>query len=123
MKSSYIRAVNGSALETPASCTWNLYFVSSEESGRDTLDGKMHIDDIAVKRKLSGITWAYPNEQQARTILKQFMAKRMMSITYDDLLEGIQTRTFYMSDVVAPVYQWSDGMKYYTSLGFDLIEQ
>lgn len=121
---SYIYKVNGQPLESPASCTWGLHFISSEESGRDTLDGEMHIDDIARKRKLSGVSWAYPTKSQAASILQKFMTKRMMSIEYEDLLSGqIETRTFYMSDPSAPVYQWSIDKKVYTSLGFDLIEK
>jgi hypothetical protein len=124
MASGYIYEVNGQALEAPASCTWSLYFVSGEESGRDTLDGKMHIDDIAQKRKLSGITWSYPTKAQATSILQKFMAKRMMDIKYDDLLSGnIETRKFYMSDPTAQVYRWSDTQKHYVSLVFDLIEE
>jgi hypothetical protein len=53
MASSYILEVNGEALEAPASCTWALHFISSEESGRDTQSGKMTIDDIAHPSPLS----------------------------------------------------------------------
>lgn len=123
MTSSYILEVNGQSLESPASCTWGLYFVSSEESGRDTLSGKMHIDDIAQKRKLSGITWSNQTEAQARLILKKFMKKRMMTVKYNDLLNGIETRTFYMSDPSAQVYRWSANQKIYSQLAFDLIEE
>jgi hypothetical protein len=123
MASSYILEVNGIALEAPASCTWGLHFLSSEESGRDTQSGEMNIDDIAQKRELSNISWAYPTETQARAVLQKFMTKRMMQIKYVDLLNGIETRTFYMSDPTAQVYRWSDGMKIYTSLGFNLVEK
>jgi hypothetical protein len=123
MASSYITKVNGVTLEAPASCTWGLHFLSSEESGRDTQSGLMTIVDIAQKRELSNISWAYPTEAQARTILAKFMTKRMMTIEYDDLLNGVETRTFYMSDPVAQVYTWSANNKYYVSLGFNLIEQ
>jgi len=128
MTSAYIYEVNGQALEAPASCTWGLYFVSSDNTGRDTLDAKMHIDDIAVKRKLSNITWAYPTKEKATAILQKFLQpverpNRIVQIKYDDLLTGqIETRTFYMSDPSAPVYRWSNNAKIYTSLGFDLIE-
>jgi hypothetical protein len=123
MNSSYILEVNDVALEAPASCTWGLHFLSSEESGRDTQSGKMTIDDVAQKRELSNISWAYPTDTQARSILQKFMAHRMMTIKYDDLLNGVETRTFYMSDPVAQVYTWNANNQYYTSLGFNLIEQ
>jgi hypothetical protein len=123
MTSSYILEVNNESLEVPASCTWGLHFISSAESGRDVQSAKMVIDDIAQKRELSNISWSYPTKEQARIILKKFMTKRMMTIKYDDLLNGIETRTFYMSDPVAQVYTWSDEKQYYTSLGFSLIEQ
>ncbi len=119
-----IYEVNDNSLDMPSACTWSLYFVSSDESGRDNITGLMNIDDIAQKRKLSGVTWAYPDKEQATRVLQLFMQKRFMTIKYDDLLSGnIETRTFYMSDPSAPVYRWNDGMKIYTSLGFDLIER
>jgi hypothetical protein len=84
----------------------------------------MTIDDVAKKRELSGISWAYPTWREASEILQLFMEKRMMQIKYDDLLTGTtQTKIFYMSDPSAQAYRWSDGMKYYMSLGFNLIEQ
>lgn len=119
-----IYKVNGTLIpKTPASCTWGLYFISSEESGRNTQDGLMNIEDIAKKRKLSGISWAYPTEAEARSVLALFMAKRIMTLQYDDLLNGLETREFYMSDISAPVYRWSDSMKICTQLGFDLVER
>jgi hypothetical protein len=83
----------------------------------------MTIVDVAQKRELSNISWAYPTETQERAILAKFMVKRMMTIEYNDLLNGVETRTFYMSDPVAQVYTWNSNNKYYTQLGFNLVEQ
>ncbi len=120
-----IYKVNGQALKTPASCTWGLYYVSSEDSGRDiALDAKMHIDTLATKRKLSGVTWTNITNTEATQILQLVHAKRMMTLEYDDLLSGHkETRTFYISDPSAQIYRWSVGMKIIAVLGFDFIEQ
>jgi hypothetical protein len=119
-----IYEINGTLIKTPSSCTWGLYYVSSEDSGRNTTDGKMSIDTIAVKRKLSGVTWANITQAECASILQAIHAQRMMSVKYADAMSGtIQTRTFYISDPSAPVYRWSDGLKIFSSLGFDFIEQ
>lgn len=119
-----IYEINDTAIKTPSSCTWGLYYVSSEDSGRDTTDGKMSIDTIAVKRKLSGVTWQNITKAEASTILTAVHAKRFMTVKYEDAMSGtIETRTFYISDPSAPVYRWSSGLKIYSSLGFDFIEQ
>jgi hypothetical protein len=119
-----IYKINGTSLKMPAACTWGYRFLSSEESGRDTQNGEMSIDDVAVKRTLSGVSWAYPTYAEATAILQLLLAKRFMSIEYDDLLSGNrETRTFYCSDPSVPIYQWTVNQKICTSVGCDLVEK
>lgn len=119
-----IYEINGTPIKTPSSCTWGLYYVSSEDSGRNTSDGKMSIDTITVKRKLSGVSWNNATPPEVSDILTLVHAKRMMTVKYEDAMSGsIETRTFYISDPSAPVLRWSVGLKMYSSLGFDFIEQ
>jgi hypothetical protein len=119
-----IHKVNGITLKTPASCTWGFNFISGENSGRDTLDSLMHIEELGTKRKLSGVTWNNITDTEATEILQLVTAKRMMTLQYDDLLSGnLETRIFYISDPSAQVYRWNVGMKIIAVLGFDFIEQ
>ena len=119
-----IYEINGTSLKTPASCTWGYNFISGENSGRDTLDSLMHIEELGAKRKLSGVVWNNITNTEATEILQLVTAERMMLLKYDDLLSGnIETRTFYISDPSAQVYRWSVGMKIIAVLGFDFIEQ
>jgi len=117
-----IKKINGITIKTPSSCTWGLQDLSSEDSGR-TLDGIMHKDVIAQKRKLD-CSWNGLSQSEAATLLQAVNASVFMSVTYDDPLTGAElTRTFYVGDKSAPVQIWTLNNKRFSSVSFNFIEK
>jgi hypothetical protein len=96
--------------------------LSSEDSSR-TLDGVMHKDIIAQKRKLD-CSWNGLSQSEAATILQLVNASIFMTVTYDDLMTGNeQTKTFYIGDRTAQANIWVfNGIKN-TNIAFNFIEQ
>ena len=113
--------VDGVALKTPSSFTWELNDVSASDAGRTT-DALMHKNRVARKRKLK-MSWSMPTPAEAKSILEAF-APEYFTVTYFDPLAGaIQTRTFYCGDQSAPVKFWTVNNKRYETITFDVIER
>jgi hypothetical protein len=114
--------INGTDIKTPSSFAWGLQDLSSDDSGR-TLDGIMHKDRIAQKRRLD-CSWDNPTKDEASTILKAVNGTIFMQVTYPDTMSGnYETRTFYVGDRSAPMKTWMIGNKRYSSLSFSFIEK
>lgn len=99
--------INGITVKTPQSCTWSLQDLWSDDSGK-TLDGVMHKDTVAQKRKLTckwgAMTWS------ECSVIANFMKNRgvMVQLTYPDILQGEYiTKTFYTGDMTVPYFDWS----------------
>ncbi len=99
--------INGTAVKTPQGCTWSLQDLSSDDSGR-TLDGIMHKDIVAQKRKLvckwSAMTW------QECSVITNFMKNKgvEVSLTYPDIMAGNYiTKVFYTGDMSVSYFDWS----------------
>lgn len=99
--------INDTEIKTPQGCTWSLQDLSSEDSGR-TLDGIMHKDIVAQKRKLvckwGTMTW------QECSIIANFMKNKGVKVTlyYPDILTGTYiSKDFYTGDMTVPYFDWS----------------
>ena len=99
--------INGVPVKTPQSCTWSLQDLSSDDSGR-TLDGVMHKDIVAQKRKLV-CKWGAMSWHEC-SIIAGFMKNRgaQVQLTYPDILtQSYITKTFYTGDMTVPYFDWS----------------
>ena len=99
--------INGIAVKTPQGCTWSLQDLSSDDSGR-TLDGIMHKDIVAQKRKLV-CKWAAMTWQEC-SVIANFMKNKgvEVSLTYPDIMAGNYiTKVFYTGDMSVPYFDWS----------------
>ncbi len=99
--------IGNEVLATPKGCTWSLEDLSSKDSGR-TLDGIMHKDIVAQKRKLT-CKWGAMKWKECQKIAK-FMKNSgtKVSLTYPDILEGKSiTKNFYTGSMKVPYFDWS----------------
>ena len=112
--------VNGNTMPCPSTWQWGLMDISAGESGR-TDDTIMHKNRVGQKRKIQ-VGYNGINDSDAQTVL-QAVNPEYIDVTYYDLLEGIQTRTFYVGDRTSPFKWWYDGKHILESLTFDLIER
>jgi len=115
--------IDGVAIKSPSVFTWGFADISSEESGRNTNDGKMNKDIIASKRSLS-CTWNNLSKEEVSKILQLVCGKAYVKVTYPDALSGKdETREFYVGDRSAPVKVWNTTQKIFSSLSFNFIER
>lgn len=113
--------VDGVAVRAPFSFKWSKNDISGPNAGR-TLDGTMHKNRIAEKRKLS-LTWKGIRPEQVSAILQAFEPE-YVSVSYPDALNGnTSTRTFYTGDLDAEIYSWTVNNKLYSLLSFSIIER
>ncbi len=99
--------INGTTVKTPQGCTWSLQDLSSDDSGR-TLDGIMHKDIVAQKRKLV-CKWAAMTWKEC-SVIANFMKNKgvEVSLTYPDIMAGNYiTKVFYTGDMSVPYFDWS----------------
>lgn len=113
--------VNGTDIKTPAETTWSLEDLSSDNSGR-SLDGIMHKDRVAQKRKLV-CKWAPMTWAECSALLTAVNASVELSITYPDLMSGsYETRTFYIGSRTVPILRWTGAEQLVENISFDFIE-
>ena len=87
-----------------------------------TMDGMLHRDRIAVKRKLE-LKFALLKWAELSTLLNQIQDVFFM-VTYPDPMTGnVQTKEFYVGDRSAPVGLIRDGEYYWTGISFNFIER
>lgn len=118
--------VDGTAISPdPAELSVELYDVSNEDSGR-TLDGIMHKNRIATKRKLV-MKWPAVEKDVASAIIQPFLPEYISITYYDPYDAATETRTFYTGDKKMPVLFWYENTpqgtrKYYSNISVDAIE-
>lgn len=101
----------------PGGYKWNLYDVSSEDSG-NTQNGQMQKMMLGQKTKLE-LVFKNITISQAATLLALFN-NEYTELTYLDLLTGTnKTEVFYTGDRAAPVY--SEHLGIIEELTFNLI--
>ena len=115
--------IDGVAVKDPSVMTWGVSDLSSDESGRNTNDGRMTKDIIALKRTLN-CTWHELTRSEISQILKLVSGKPYVNVTYHDAENNREeTREFYVGDRTAPVQIWIVRQKRYASLSFNFIER
>ena len=115
-----IRIVDGETyVPAPSKYQWGLQDISDSESGR-TEDELMHKNRIGQKIKLE-LEWDALSIAEAAEVLQAFNPE-YVEITYLDALEGgFQTKTFYIGDRSAPLFNAYTGL--WDSISFNAIEQ
>lgn len=114
-----IENVDGAFVASPSTFQWSLQDVSDPDAGR-TEDGLMHKMRIGQKVKIQ-LSWNAVTTAVASTILTAFNPE-YVSVTYLDPKEGsYQTKTFYVGDRSAPMYNGTLGL--WSNISFNIIEQ
>ena len=88
-----------------------------------TMDGVLHRDRIAVKRKIT-LKFNFLLWEELSTLLKQ-MKEVFFDVEYPDPETGkSETKTFYVGNRTAPVAQYDDtGNIYWVDISFNFIER
>lgn len=88
--------IDGVAIPTPSTYTFDVEDLSSEKTGR-TLDGKMHKDVVAVKDSYT-CTWKSLSWADTAKLLKAVNGKSKFSFTHADPREpnDVVTHDFYV---------------------------
>lgn len=118
-----VKPSNGGGWETflPSAYKWGLQDISSPASGR-TLDGMMHKERVAQKRKLELSFWGLKKSETARVL--QAFNPEYIDVEFEDAMTGErEVRTFYTGDKTAPVWTWTVDNKIYEKISFNLIER
>lgn len=111
---------DGVDLKDPSSMQWSLQRVSSPDAGR-TLDAVMHVEQVAVKRKLE-LAWNNITGAEATAII-QAAEPEYIQVRYYDYLDGqYETRKFYTGDQQIPVYTHQSGKHIVSNVAFNIIE-
>lgn len=88
-----------------------------------TMDGLLHRDRIAVKRKINLkyniLTW------NDLSILLNMISNVFFEVTYPDSMTGVEeTKTFYVGNRTTPVAKYDDsGELYWKGVAFNFIER
>ena len=105
-------------VKCPSVYTYELEDVSSSGAGR-TIDGKMFKCKLRQVVCLS-VEWSNITDADVKTLLLLFNSE-YVSVKYWDALQGaIATKTFYVGNRTAPMYNSAMGL--WSNLGFRIIE-
>lgn len=114
-----IESVDGQPVRSPSVFQYNLKDVSSSDAGR-TEDALMHKKRIAQKVTIQ-LAWNNIETDDASAIMNAFNPE-YVEVTYLDLLAGgYITKTFYVGDRAAPMYNNRLGL--WSNVAFNIIEQ
>lgn len=107
----------------PSQVSVDVYDLDDGATTTRTMDGLLHRDRIAVKRKLS-MSWDLLTGAQLSDILSA-MSATFFNVTYPDpLTNSNQTKTFYVGDRSNPVGVVSPaGAVLWQGISFNLIER
>lgn len=111
--------INGVSVVPPKSFQVGVQDVDGE-TGRNA-NGNMVRDRITTKRKLE-IEWGMLTQSECKAILDA-VSPVFFSVNYPDPISGQSTRTFYVGDRTAPAYSFTDKLKPWSGLKFNLIER
>lgn len=114
-----IKMVDGYKIPSPSSFQWEREDLSDSSAGR-TEDGKMHKNRIGSKVAIS-LSWQNVSTAVASQVLKRFNAE-YISVNYlDPQVGGYTTKTFYVGNRTAPLYNSQLGV--WSNVSFKIIEQ
>lgn len=111
--------VNGVVITTPSSLSVEISDLDGE-SNRNA-NGMLVRDRIAVKRKLN-LEWKQLSQSEMSTLLRA-VSNVFFTVTYIDPIEGEITKTMYVGDRSAPMYQCINGVAKWSSLKMNFIEK
>lgn len=116
--------INGVLIKAPATCTYTLIDLSSDESGRNYDDGFEYKDCIAQKRKLN-CKWAELSARDAQMIAQYAKKKGVyVDVTFWDIANGrYETMKCTTGDFSCTYSKgWSATRKYVGSTSVNFIE-
>ena len=97
--------INGVTVKTPTAMSVTV----SDLDGETTRNAKGELirDRIGIKRKVE-CEWKYLTQSQISTLLNA-VNNVFFSVTYQDPLSGMITKTMYVGDRSAPMYRYGNG--------------
>lgn len=114
-----ISTVDGAAIPSPSSFQWEREDLSDSSAGR-TEDGKMHKNRIGNKVAVS-LSWNNISTAKASQILNAFEPEYVNVRYLDPEIGGYTTKTFYVGNRTAPMYNSQLGL--WSNVSFKIIEQ
>lgn len=114
--------INGVAIpKYPSSFSVTISDLDDGRTTGRTMDGILHRDRIAVKRKIelsfNALKWS-----EISTLMQQISAQEF-TVEYPDPMTGtIETKNFYVGDRTAPVGIYIDGEPMWLDVKFNFIE-
>lgn len=111
--------INGVAIPTPSSFQASVLDISNAERNAN---GDMNIDRVATKRKIE-VEWKQISNTSMSALLKA-VEDIFFTVTYPDPYTGTeQTKTFYVGDRTAPMYNYNAGSPVWENLKMNFIER
>lgn len=108
-------------MPNPSKFQWGLQDISIGDSGRDD-SGYMYKGRVTQKVKIE-LEWKAVSPSVAATILTAFNPEYITVRYLDPLTNSFKTMEAYVGDRSAPVKIWSDGIKVYENVTFNIIER
>lgn len=112
-------SINGVVIATPK--TFEVEISDLDGETNRNANGDLVRDRIAVKRKLI-LEWPPLSQSQISTLLKA-VSSVFFSVTFPDPELGVITKTMYVGDRTAPVYQCANGEVNWKGLKMNFIER
>lgn len=114
-----IQSVDGASVPCPSSFQWTMEDVSASDAGR-TEDGLMHKKRIRQVVRVD-LRWDGVNDSAAASLLAAFDPE-YINVSYRDPKEGgFVTRTFYVGNRTAPLYNTNTGC--WENISFAIIQR
>lgn len=111
--------LNGVVVPTPKSMSISINDIDAE-TGRNA-NGTIVRDRVAVKRKIE-CEWGMLTQEEMQTLLNA-VTPVFFSVKYIDPQIGETTKTMYVGDRTAPVYNFNSKFKLWSSLKMNFIEK
>lgn len=115
--------IGGVAQKTPSEFKVSINDVDSPNTTRNA-NGELMRDRIAVKRKIE--MKFPPMSQSEMSSLLTAVQPVFFDVTYQDPMDGMATRTFYVGDRSIPMYRFGNGTTtqiLWENVSFNLIER
>ena len=114
-----IQSVDGKSIKAPSSYQWDMEDLSDSSAGR-TEDCVMHKNRIGQKVAIS-LSWNNIPTPDASAILKAFDPEYISVKYLDPKVGGYATKTFYVGNRSAPLYNGKLGL--WSNVSFKIIEK
>lgn len=111
--------INGAVVPTPKAMSISINDIDAE-TGRNA-NGTIVRDRVAVKRKIE-CEWGMLTQDEMQTLLNA-VTPVFFSVKYIDPQSGTTTKTMYVGDRTAPVYNFNNKFKPWSSLKMNFIEK